>query len=110
MFKLVRLLYAYLLFSLSILLILSILFSEFSLLQIAVLLVAVVIVSAKPKPVVVAPLAYSAPIVAGPSVVTATSSQYVARNHNVLAAPILSAPLTYAAYSAPIAYPAAYVL
>ncbi|XP_037815421.1 uncharacterized protein LOC119606108 [Lucilia sericata] len=78
-----------------------------------------------------APLAYTAPaaVVAAPAgVVTATSSQFVARNHNGIAtapvvapvaAPVVaktlaySAPLAYSAhlpYTAPLSYAAAPVL
>ncbi|XP_059612744.1 cuticle protein 16.5-like [Phlebotomus argentipes] len=82
---------------------------------IAVLLFTVALVSAKPQ--FLAPVAYSAPLVAGPGVVTATSSQVVARNYNGVAAPLVaaSAPLVaapaalpysaYPAYSAYSAYP-----
>lgn len=68
------------------------------------MLIAVAVATAKPSPALVAPFAYSAPLIAQPSFVTATSSQYFARNHNYLAAaPIVAAapaPLTYAgAYS-----------
>lgn len=83
-------------------------------LQIAVFLFSMAVASAKPVFVAApaaytAPLAYSAPLVAGPGVVTATSSQVVARNYNGVAAPIVaaSAPLVtapaalpYTAYSA----------
>uniref|UniRef100_T1H3K5 Uncharacterized protein n=1 Tax=Megaselia scalaris TaxID=36166 RepID=T1H3K5_MEGSC len=57
-----------------------------------------------------APLAYTAPVVAAPGVVTATSSQFIARNHNGIVAPVVApvaakivapAPL---AYTAPVAY------
>jgi hypothetical protein len=62
--------------------------------------------SAKPKPLVVAPVAYSAPVVAAAApVVTAHSSQYFARNYNGVAAPLVAAPLN-AAYTAPLAYSA----
>lgn len=57
-----------------------------------------------------------APVVAAaPAVVTATSSQYIARNYNGIAAPLVAAPAVaaplvaaspYAAYSAYSAYPA----
>lgn len=68
---------------------------------------------AKPeaKPLVVAsPIAYSAPLITEPFV-TATSSQYFARNYNGLAvsAPLIAAPSAYTAYSPYIAsYPSAY--
>ncbi|TDG48107.1 hypothetical protein AWZ03_005524 [Drosophila navojoa] len=57
---------------------------------------------------------------AAPAVVTATSSQYVARNFNGIAAapivaaaaaytaPIAAAPVSSAAYTAPLAYPYSY--
>lgn len=64
------------------------------------------------KPLVVAsPIAYSAPLISQP-IVTATSSQYIARNYNGLAvsAPLIAAPSAYAAYSPYIAasYTSAY--
>lgn len=49
------------------------------------------VVLAKPEPQVA--VAYSAPLIASP-VVTATSSQYVARNHNGFAAPLVAAAYT----------------
>ncbi|KAL5292111.1 hypothetical protein ACFFRR_011116 [Megaselia abdita] len=64
-----------------------------------------VIACAAAKPGLVTPLAYSAPVIAAPGVVTATSSQFVARNHNGIVAPIVAAPLVH---SAPIAAPLAY--
>ena len=77
------------------------------------MLIAVAIATAKPNPAIVAPFAYSAPLIASPAVVTATSSQYFARNHNyIAAAPIVAAapaPLTYAAAYPPY-YSANYVL
>lgn len=67
-----------------------------------------IIACAAAKPGIIAPVAYTAPVLAGPGVVTATSSQYVARNHNGIAAPfVYSAPYSVAAplaYSAPVAY------
>ena len=70
----------------------------------SLVLVLAVICSVSAKPAVVA--YSSAPLVAAApagGVVTATSSQYIARNYNGLAA----APLVAAAYSAPAAaYPA----
>jgi hypothetical protein len=74
-----------------------------------VVLMVVACASAKPKPLVVAaPVAYSAQVVAAAApVVTAHSSQYFARNYNGIAAPLVAAPLT-AAYTAPLAYSAAY--
>ncbi|KAM7355518.1 uncharacterized protein ACRADG_001545 [Cochliomyia hominivorax] len=90
------------------------------------------IACAAAKPGLVAPLAYTAPaaVVAAPAgVVTATSSQFVARNHNGIAtapvvapvaAPVIAktiapvaaplaaaAPLAYSAYAAPLTYAAA---
>ncbi|XP_055629517.1 cuticle protein 16.5-like [Toxorhynchites rutilus septentrionalis] len=66
---------------------------------------ALAVVCASAKPGLVAPLAYSAPLLApAPAIVTAQSSQYIARNYNGVA------PLAYtAAYTAagPIAYAAA---
>ncbi|XP_055913494.1 cuticle protein 16.5-like [Eupeodes corollae] len=57
-----------------------------------------VIACAAAKPGFVAPLAYSAPLVAAaPGVVTATSNQVIARNYNGIA----SAPI-YAAAPAPV--------
>ncbi|XP_037815385.1 cuticle protein 16.5-like [Lucilia sericata] len=86
-----------------------------------------VIACAAAKPGLVAPLAYTAPaaVVAGPAgVVTATSSQYIARNHNGIAtapvvapvaAPVVAKSVAYtapvaAAYTAPVVakYAAAY--
>uniref|UniRef100_A0A6B2EA25 Putative secreted protein n=1 Tax=Phlebotomus kandelakii TaxID=1109342 RepID=A0A6B2EA25_9DIPT len=82
---------------------------------IAVLLFTVALTCAKPQFVAApaaytAPVAYSTPLVAGPGVVTATSSQVVARNYNGVAAPLVaSAPLVAAPaalpYSAYSAYP-----
>ncbi|KAL5292121.1 hypothetical protein ACFFRR_011123 [Megaselia abdita] len=63
-----------------------------------------VIACAAAKPGLVAPLAYSAPVVAAPGVVTATSSQFVARNHNGIVAPIV-AP-SHFAYTAPLVHSA----
>ncbi|XP_037815394.1 cuticle protein 16.5-like [Lucilia sericata] len=86
-----------------------------------------VIACAAAKPGLVAPLAYTAPaaVVAAPvGVVTATSSQYIARNHNGIvstpvvapvATPVVAKTLAYsapvaAAYTAPVVakYAAAY--
>uniref|UniRef100_A0A6P4FFL8 Uncharacterized protein LOC108051572 n=2 Tax=Drosophila rhopaloa TaxID=1041015 RepID=A0A6P4FFL8_DRORH len=60
-----------------------------------------------------APLAYSAPVVAAPApVVTATSSQVIARNYNgIAAAPVIApvaAPLVAKYAAAPLAAPLAY--
>ena len=82
-----------------------------------------VIACAAAKPGLVAPLAYTAPVVAAPGVVTATSSQFIARNHHGIVAPVVApvaakivapAPLIYTApivkaaaplaYTAPVAY------
>ncbi|XP_065361774.1 uncharacterized protein LOC135955348 [Calliphora vicina] len=64
------------------------------------------------------PLAYTAPaaVVAAPAgVVTATSSQFIARNHNgIVSTPVVApvaAPVvakTFAAYATPVAAPLAY--
>lgn len=52
-----------------------------------------VAVCASAKPGIVAPLAYSSPLIGAP-VVTAHSSQVVARNYNgVVAAPLIAAPV-----------------
>ncbi|KAL5292120.1 hypothetical protein ACFFRR_011123 [Megaselia abdita] len=69
-----------------------------------------VIACAAAKPGLVAPLAYSAPVLAAPGVVTATSSQFVARNPNGVVAPIVAAPLVHSAplVHAPITAPLAY--
>lgn len=64
----------------------------------------VVIACAAAKPGIVAPLAYVAPVVAVPGVVTATSSQFIARNHNGIVAPAL-AP-SHLSYTAPLSYSA----
>uniref|UniRef100_T1GKP7 Ion transport domain-containing protein n=1 Tax=Megaselia scalaris TaxID=36166 RepID=T1GKP7_MEGSC len=69
------------------------------------------------KPGLIAPLAYTAPVAAAPGVVTATSSQFVARTHNGIVAPVVApvaakiiapAPLAYTApiVKAPLAYSA----
>uniref|UniRef100_T1GLV8 Uncharacterized protein n=1 Tax=Megaselia scalaris TaxID=36166 RepID=T1GLV8_MEGSC len=76
-----------------------------------------VIACAAAKPGLVAPLAYTAPVVAAPGVVTATSSQFIARNHHGIVAPVVApvaakilapAPLAYTApiVKAPLAYTA----
>ncbi|KAG4079775.1 hypothetical protein HA402_014906 [Bradysia odoriphaga] len=58
------------------------------------------------KPAIIAPLAYTSPsVVVDAPVVTATSSQFIARNYNGVAAPV-----AYTAYS-PYAYaPYAYAV
>ncbi|XP_046808593.1 cuticle protein 16.5-like [Lucilia cuprina] len=103
----------------------------------AVVIFALIACAAAQPGLLSAPLAYTAPaaVVAAPAgVVTATSSQFVARNHNGIvstpvvapvAAPVVAktfaAPLTYSdpvvakyaaplAYSAPLSYAAAPVL
>lgn len=61
--------------------------------------------SAKPG---LLPVAYSAPLVAAPAVVTAQSSQVFARNYNgIAAAPIIAAPAPIAAYTSYAAAPVA---
>jgi len=62
---------------------------------------AVIYVSAKPG---VAPIAYTAPVVAAaaPAAVVAHSAQVVSRNYHGFAAPLAS-PYVAAAYTAPIA-------
>lgn len=81
------------------------------------------------KPAIVAPIAYTSPVVVDAPIVTATSSQYIARNFNGVAAPVAYtaySPYTYTPYayavnpvaplkystvvSAPIKYTAATVL
>lgn len=59
------------------------------------------------KPGIIAPLAYSAPLVAAP-IVTATSSQVFARNYNGFAAPLIAAPAPLA-YSSPLGYASPYL-
>ncbi|XP_055842216.1 uncharacterized protein LOC129909206 [Episyrphus balteatus] len=99
--------------------------------KITIIALFAILASASAKPGVIAPLAYSAPLIAGPGIVTATSNQVIARNYNgIAAAPLLAAapiaapllasapiaaPLTAApfgfpsaAYSAPLRYAAAY--
>lgn len=79
--------------------------------QLAILLLAFVCVSAKP-------LVHSAAFVEpfAPAVVTATSSQYVARNYNSFAAPLVAANYVASPYYAspyvasPYAYSYPYVL
>lgn len=62
------------------------------------------------KPAFVAPIAYTSPYVVDAPVVTATSSQFIARNYNGIAAPLVAAPVAYTAsayspyYAAPYAY------
>lgn len=58
---------------------------------------AVALAAGKPNP-----LELVSPVVA-PAVVTATSSQFVERNYNGFAAPLVAAPVVSAAYSAPVA-------
>ncbi|XP_023298618.2 cuticle protein 12.5-like [Lucilia cuprina] len=73
------------------------------------------IACAAAKPGFVAPLAYTAPaaVVAAPAgVVTATSSQFIARNHNGIVSTPVVAPVATpvvaktVAYTAPLAYSA----
>ncbi|KAJ6641913.1 hypothetical protein Bhyg_06858 [Pseudolycoriella hygida] len=74
-------------------------------------IIAGVSAEAKPeaKPAVVAPLAYTAEVVVDAPVV-ATSSQFIARNYNGFAAPLVTAPIAYTAsayspyYASPYAY------
>lgn len=78
----------------------------------------VVLVSALPepeakpdaKPGLIAPIAYSAPLIAAAPVITATSHQSFVRNYNGFAAPLVDArvPLAYTAYSPYVASPYAY--
>lgn len=63
-----------------------------------------VIACAAAKPGLVAPLAYTAPVVAAPGVVTATSSQFIARNHNGIVAPIVAPVAAKIVAPAPLAY------
>lgn len=70
--------------------------------KIAIVLALACTVSAKPQ------FIYSAPVAAAAPVVTATSSQYIARNYNgIAAAPVVAAaytaPVATAAYTAPVA-------
>ncbi|KAM7355954.1 uncharacterized protein ACRADG_001859 [Cochliomyia hominivorax] len=82
-----------------------------------VVVILALIACAAAKPGLVAPLAYTAPVaapvVAAPAgVVTATSNQFVARNHNGIAtAPIVApvaAPVVAKTIAAPVVAPAAY--
>ncbi|XP_058462599.1 uncharacterized protein LOC131437342 [Malaya genurostris] len=76
-----------------------------------IVFLAVACVSAKPG--LVAPVAYTAPVLAAaPAVVTAQSSQFFARNYNGIAplAYTAVAPVAYAAAPAFAAYAAAPVL
>lgn len=59
------------------------------------------------KPGLIAPLAYSAPLVAAP-VVTATSSQVFNRNYNGFAAPLIAAPAPLA-YASPLGLASPYL-
>lgn len=63
---------------------------------------AIACASASAKPGIVTPLAYSSPLIASAPLVTATSSQFVARNYNGFAA----API---AYTSPLGYASPYV-
>lgn len=63
------------------------------------------------KPAIIAPIAYTSPVVVDTPVVTATSSQVISRNYNGIAAPLVAAaPIAYTAsayspyYAAPYAY------
>ncbi|XP_065360829.1 larval/pupal cuticle protein H1C-like [Calliphora vicina] len=74
----------------------------------AIVIFAVIACAAAKPGLIGAPLAYTAPaaVVAAPAgVVTATSSQFVARNHNGIATAPIVAPVAapVAAYTAPIA-------
>lgn len=60
------------------------------------------IACASAKPGIIAPLAYSAQLVASAPIVTATSSQFISRNYNGFAA----API---AYASPIGYASPYL-
>lgn len=60
------------------------------------------IACASAKPGIVTPLAYSSPLIASAPLVTATSSQFVARNYNGIAA----API---AYTSALGYASPYV-
>ncbi|XP_065361771.1 cuticle protein 38-like [Calliphora vicina] len=75
--------------------------------KIAVVIFAVIACAAAKPGLIGAPLAYAAPaaVVAAPAgVVTATSSQYIARNHNGIATSPIVAPVAapVAAYTAPV--------
>lgn len=59
------------------------------------------------KPGLIAPLAYSAPLLAAP-IATATSSQVFARNYNGLAAPLIAAPAPLA-YTSSLGYASPYL-
>jgi hypothetical protein len=76
--------------------------------QMFVVLMVVACVAAKAKPgLVAAPLAYTAPVVAAAApIVTAHSSQFIARNYNGIAAPLVAAPVAAAYTHAPLAYSA----
>lgn len=60
------------------------------------------IACASAKPGIISPLAYSAQLVASAPIVTATSSQFIARNYNGFAA----API---AYASPLGYASPYL-
>lgn len=86
-------------------------------LQVSIVLMTVVLVSALPepeakpeaKPGLIAPIAYSAPVIAAAPIVTATSHQSFVRNYG-FAAPLVDArvPLAYTAFSPYVASPYAY--
>ncbi|XP_054288681.1 calphotin-like [Macrosteles quadrilineatus] len=77
-----------------------------------VLLAAIGCAVAAPAPQFIAPVV-SAPVVAAPAVVTATSSQYIARNYNGVVAPpavaVAELPYTYPAEVAPAVEPVYFI-